>query len=147
MIVHKVSTGNRTGHEPQIGAHQKIYIGCAAWDTGYRDMMVSFKQRWGFYTKNTFDFLTHDRRELALDQWKESVRKTIRRANGVMMLVSNHTASDACAAWEIDCAVSNDIPIVGVDIRKKCEGAIPTELVGKMTKYGWEWFAAFIDGL
>ena len=64
-----------------------------------------------------------------------------------MILISEHTASDYAIAWEIDYALSKSIPIVGVDVRKKREGELPEKLVGKITKFGWEWFADFIDGL
>jgi hypothetical protein len=64
-----------------------------------------------------------------------------------MIIVSEHTASDSGAIWEIDCALSNTVPIVGVDIRKDADSKIPKQLIGKMTRYGWEWFADFIDGL
>ncbi len=68
-------------------------------------------------------------------------------SDGMMMIVSTNTADDGAAALEIDCALSHNVPIVGVDVRYKFEGKIPEKLVGKMTKYGWEWFAKFIDGL
>lgn len=74
-------------------------------------------------------------------------RKKIRNSDGVMIMVSKHTETDYGAVWEIDCALSNNVPVVGVDIREFAEGKIPKKLVGKMTRYGWEWFAEFIDGL
>jgi len=36
---------------------------------------------------------------------------------------------------------------VGIDVDKNPEGNIPEKLVEKMTKYDWEWFAQFINGL
>jgi hypothetical protein len=147
MIIHNVIIGKRTKDQSSQGKHKKIYVGCAESDIRYRDMMVNFKQRWGFYTNNTFDFLTCDRSGLESDQWKQIVEKKIRKSDGVMIMVSEHTALDSDATWEIDCALSNTVPIVGVDIRKDPDGNIPKKLVGKMTRYGWEWFAEFIDGL
>lgn len=147
MIVHKVTAEKRTTNRDLHGAYKKIYVGCAEFDIRYRDMMVNFSQRWGFYTKDGFDFLTHDRRGLGPDQWKPAVEEIIRKSNGVMMLVSDRTAADSDTAWEIDCALSNDVPIVGVDIRKNPHADVPGKLAGKMTKYGWEWFADFIDEL
>jgi hypothetical protein len=147
MLVHNVKTGKRTKKQVSKGEHKKIYVGCAESDIRYRDMLVNFRQRWGFYTNNTFDFLTSDRNGLETDQWEQMVEKTIRESNGVMIVVSEDTSLDSGAIWEIDCALSNAVPIVGVDIRKDPDGTIPEKLVGKMTRYGWEWFAEFIDGL
>lgn len=147
MIVHNVITGKQTKTQSSQREHKKIYVGCAGSDIWYRDMMVNFKQRWGFYINNTFDFLTSDRSGLEPDQWKQIVEKTIRKSDGVMIMVSEHTAFDSDAAWEIDCALSNTVPLVGVDVRKDFNGNIPKKLVGRMTRYGWEWFAKFIDSL
>ncbi len=64
-----------------------------------------------------------------------------------MTIVTSHTALDSLAIWEIDCAVTNNVPIAGIDVGKNSENIIPQKLVGKMTRYGWEWFATFINGL
>jgi hypothetical protein len=108
-------------------------------------MMVNSKQRWGFYADNTFDFLTSERSKSQSEQWKQIVEGKIRKSDGIMILVSEHTGKDSGATWEIECALSNTVPIVGVDIRKDPDSNIPRKLVGKMTRYGWEWFAEFID--
>ena len=147
MIVHKVTTEKREKDQRSQGAHKRIYVGCAESDIPRRDMMISFRQRWQFYINNTFEFLTYDGSGPEQDRWKRVVEETIRKSDGVMILVSEHTASDFGVAWEIDCAVKNTLPIVGVDIRNRSAGNIPKKLVGKMTRYGWEWFAMFIDGL
>lgn len=147
MIVHHVTIGKRAKNRNAERQHKKIYVGCAESDIRYRDMMVNFKQRWSFYTNHSFDFLTSDRSGLEPHLWKQIVEETIRESDGVMIMVSEHTASDSGATWEIDCALAKSIPIVGVDIRKDPHNGIPKKLVGKMTRYGWEWFAEFIDGL
>ncbi|MBU3952945.1 MAG: TIR domain-containing protein [Proteobacteria bacterium] len=147
MIVHEVKIGKPAPNRIAKGEHKKIFVGCAEPDIRYRDMLVNFRQRWEFYTKNTINFLTFDRNDLEPSQWKHAVEKIIRESDGVMVIVSKHTKSDFLANWEIDCALSNTIPIVGVDIGKNPEGIIPKKLVGKMTRYGWEWFARFFDGL
>ncbi|MBT3486078.1 hypothetical protein [Desulfobacula sp.] len=64
-----------------------------------------------------------------------------------MFIISADTEIDPIAIWEIDCAISKGIPITGVDVGKNPEGTIPEKLIGKMTKYGWEWFAMFINQL
>lgn len=147
MLVNDVKIGKRSKNKSSQGEHKKIYVGCAESDIRYRDMLVNFRPRWSFYTTNTFDFLTSDQSGLETDKWRQMVEKTIRESDGVMIVVSEDTALDSGATWEIDCALSNAVPIVGVDIRKDPDGTIPDKLVGKMTRYGWEWFAEFIDGL
>jgi hypothetical protein len=147
MIVHNVVIGKQADNQNSQGEQKKIYVGCADSDIRYRDMLINYRQRWNFYSNNLFDFLTSDRSGLELEQWKQIAEKKIRNSDGVMILVSKHTETDYGTAWEIDCALLNNVPIVGVDIRKFADGNIPKKLVGKMTRYGWEWFTEFIDGL
>lgn len=147
MIVHKVAVGMKTDTSTEPGEHKNIYVGCAECDIRYRDMLVNARQRWGFYTRNTFDFTTGDRNGAETERWRRIVEKRIRESDGVMILVSGQTASDGAALWEIDCALSNAVPVVGVDVRKNPASRIPEKLIGKMTRFGWEWIADYIDGL
>ncbi|MBU0960695.1 MAG: TIR domain-containing protein [Proteobacteria bacterium] len=147
MIVHNVKIGNQESKQVSDREHKKIYVGCAESDIRYRDLLVYGRHRWELYSKPTIDFLTLDRKEMELVQYKPIVEKTIQRANGVMILISAQTSKDSLALWEIDCSLSNKIPIVGVDIRQNSESDIPTKLAEKMTRYGWEWFAEFFNGL
>lgn len=147
MIVHQVKIGEPKKDRVIQGRHKTIYVGSSKNDIKYRDMLVNFRQRWEFYLKGTLDFSTCDYDDLKPDQWKWIAEKKIYESDGMMMIVTTNTADDGAAAWEIDCALSHNVPIVGVDIRYKFEGKIPEKLVGKMTRYGWEWFAEFIDGV
>jgi hypothetical protein len=147
MIVHNVIIGKQVSGKTTARDHKKMYVGCAESDVRYRDMLVNFRHRWELYSEATIDFLTFDRKGMKRIQCKSIIEQTIRGVDGVMMIVSAQTLTDPLALWEIDCSVSHNIPIVGVDIGKNSEENIPKSLVGKMTKYGWEWFAEFINGL
>ncbi len=48
-----------------------------------------------------------------------------------MMIVSAQTNMDEAALWEIDCAVSHAVPIVGVDVGQNPDNDIPENLRGK----------------
>lgn len=147
MIVHNVKTGKQISVHISDRENKKIYVGCAESDIRYRDLLVYGRHRWELYSNPTIDFLTLDRKEMELVEYKPIVEKAIQRVDGVMIIVSAQTSKDPLALWEINCSMSNSIPVVGVDIRRNSEGNIPTNLAGKMTKYGWEWFAAFFNGL
>lgn len=147
MIVHNVKIGKQISGQVSDRENKKIYVGSAESDIRYRDMLVYGRHRWELYSNPTLDFLTLDRKEMEWVQYKPIVEKVIQGVEGVMMIVSAQTSKDPLALWEIDCSLSNQIPIVGVDIRRKSEGNIPTNLAGKMTNYGWEWFAEFLNGL
>jgi len=148
MIVHEVKIGRSKAADQHLqGRHKTIYVSSAKADLKYRDMLLYFRHRLEFYLEGTLDFITCDHNKSKPEQWEQTAEKKIINSDGVIMLVSENTVLDEAADWEIECALSNDVPIAGVDIRNKFEGKIPEKLVGKMTRYGWEWFATFIDGL
>ena len=147
MIVHNVKIGEQISEQVSERSHKKIYVGSAESDIRYRDMLVYGRQRWEFYSNHAIDFITLDREGIELVHHKPMVEKAIQSADGVMMIVSAQTSQDPLALWEIDCSLSNGVPIVGVDVRPKSDGIIPADLEGKMIKYGWEWFAEFFNAL
>jgi hypothetical protein len=146
MIVHEVRVGESGHQHPFTNRHRTVYVGSADSDIKYRDMLVYFRHRWELYTDGYLNFVTCDD-QLSRKEWRRETGNKIRHSDGVMMIVSEHTVKDENALWQIDYAVINKTPIVGVDIRNNFEGDIPEKLVGKMTKYGWEWFAEFINRL
>ncbi|WP_024334842.1 hypothetical protein [Desulfotignum balticum] len=147
MIVHNVKIGKKTSEYLSIRENKKIYVGSAESDIRYRDMLVNGRHRWELYSKPSIDFFTFDRKGMELSQCKPIVEKKIRGVDGVMIIVSDQMSSDPLVLWEIDCSVANKIPLVGVDIGKNTYNLIPKGLERKITKFGWEWFSEFIDGL
>ena len=99
MIVHKVKIGEQKPGYIVGRNHKKIYVGCAESDTQYRDILVYGRHRWELYSKPTIEFLTADRQEMDLRQYKPMVEQVIREADGVMMIVSRQTSTDPLALW------------------------------------------------
>ncbi len=147
MIVHEVKIGEPSTKFKLTDKHRVVFVGSANSDLKYRDMLVYGRHRWELYTNGSLDFTTCDRNGLTNEQWKQKVEEKIIHANGVMILVSENTIKDESALWQVDCAIENKTPIVGVDVRNRGEGEIPEKLIGKMTRYGWEWFTEFINEL
>ncbi len=149
LIIHKVGIG---AHDKGINTkreHKKIYIGGAESDKRYRDMIEFGKQTWEFHTKPTIEFLTFDREECQeITHCRPLIETRINKADGVMLIVTTKTQKDALACMEIDCSISNNIPIVGIQIDKyQKKDLIPARLSGKLITFGWEWFAGFINKL
>ena len=144
MLVHKVKIG---APAPKIldAPHRTLFVGCGTKDLKYRDMLVHFRHRWEFYIRGTLGFTTCDPGPGT--QWHGTAERKIRDAHGVFILVSEHTAADPHARWQIEKALDLGVPMAGVDIRNRFEGEIPEGLNQRMTRYGWEWFAEFINGL
>jgi len=134
MIIHKIKLKEDTDNK--ISEYKKIYISCSSKDIKTRDLLISFKQRWSFFTTNTFDFL-----------YSETNIDNLIKCDGIMVLVSKNIKGDLVVSNEILFALENRIPLVGVDIRQKEDEYVPEVLKNKMIKYGWEWFSDFIDSL
>ncbi|HCY83835.1 MAG TPA: hypothetical protein DHV36_01740 [Desulfobacteraceae bacterium] len=147
MIVHTVKIGSKTSDPRPFREHKLIYVGCAVSDIRYRDMLMNGSHRWALYSEPTIDFITVDRDGKTWPQYRQIVADKIRDADGVMIIVSGNTLSDPLVQWEIRCAVSNDLPITGVDVGRCAKENIPNDLKGKMIRFGWEWFAKFFNGL
>ena len=147
MIVHNVVVGKKSAAQNKDREHKRIYVGCAEADIRYRDMLVNFRHRWELYSRPTIEFVTFDRNEAEIAECKAPVEEAMNGVDGVIVIVSSQTSADPLALWVIDSAVANDIPIVGIDIGKHSDDDIPSKLVGKITKYGWEWFAEFFNNL
>lgn len=134
MIIHKVSSKEDTDHK--VSEHKKIYVSCTGKDIKNRDTLIGFKQRWSFFTTNTFDFLC-----------SAASTDELLKCDGIMVLVSKNIENDQVVSNEISFALENNIPITGVDIRQRDYEYIPEALQNRMIKYGWEWFSDFIDSL
>ena len=147
MIVHNVKIGKKALTQVSDRDHKKIYVEYAESDIRYRDILVNGRHRWELYSKPTIEFFTLDQKEMALDKYMPIVENAVKGVDGVMIIVSAQTVKDPLSLYEIDCSLAHRIPIVGVDIRRNSDGIIPTNLEGKMTKFGWEWFAEFFNGL
>ncbi len=147
MITHIVRHNNKCITKP--GEHKKVYVCYALSDIKKRDLLISFKQRWEFYTNNTFDFIYIDKdlESYSSNDFIENITNCLKNCDGMMALISNNIKEDYLFEQELSIAIESNIQMVGIDIRKKDEGFIPDILQDKMIKWGWEWFSEFIDSL
>jgi len=93
-------------------------------------MLVFGRQRWEFYTAGTLDFTD-----------------TLDKADCAMIVVTENTLEDQRILSLINEILARNLPVVGVDMAKQPGVSIPEKLLGKMTKYGWEWFAEFVNNV
>ena len=79
--------------------------------------------------------------------WKERVRTRIRGCDGVIALISKNTPSAAGERWEIQCAIDEGKPLLGLWIYKG-DRTEPDVMKGqKIVVWTWEAIADFIDSL
>lgn len=125
MIVHEVKIGKPSDQFKLTDKHRTVYVCSAGSDLKYRNMLVFGRHRWELYTNGSLDFTTCDRDGMTEKYWKQKLKEKIIHADGVMILVSENTVMDENALRQIDCAIYNKVPIVGVDIRNRFEERYP----------------------
>lgn len=123
---------------------KKVFISFAIEDKFARDHLVHQSEDnrapFSFYdmsVKNPWD-----------NSWKTLCRERIKQCDGVVALLSKRTRLADGAKWEMQCAVDEEIPIIGVHIHKDDKGQIPSELEGKkIINWTWDGIKSFIDSL
>lgn len=120
-----------------------VFIAFAKKDEGIRNLFTG--QR--VHPDSPFEFTDMSVKDPYDKEWKERVRTRVRRSDGVIALISSNTPSATGQLWEIECAVDEDKPLLGIwiedDYRTK-----PSEMGGAPCKvWTWDNVAAFIDSL
>ena len=94
-----------------------------------------------------FEFVDMSVKEPYDKEWKERVRTRVRRSDGVIALISSNTPDADGQLWEIECAVDEDKPLLGIWIEDGYRTKPPE--MGTAPCKGWTWdnVAAFIDSL
>ena len=127
-----------------MAKNDRVFISFAVEDKWARDYLVGQAKN----EKTPFSFTDMSVKEPFDSQWKTNCRRVIKGCDGVIALLSTHTRSAEGARWEMQCAVEESIPIIGVHVDKDKKGAIPPELAGKkVIEWTWDGIAKFLNGL
>lgn len=99
------------------------------------------------HPRSPFSFTDMSVKDSYSSEWKERVRTRIRRSDGVIALISSWTPRATGQLWEIECAVAEKKPLLGVWVEKGYRTR-PTQL-GRAACIEWTWpgIANFIDSL
>lgn len=127
-----------------MAANDRIFISFAVEDATYRDLLKGQAKN----DESPFDFVDMSVKEPWDSQWKTKCRTKIKGCDGAIALLSKNTWNADGARWEMNCAVEEGIPIIGVHIHKDDKGAIPPELKGnKVIEWTWDGIKSFLDSL
>ena len=123
---------------------KNIFISFAIEDKFARDHLVNQAEQ----ARVPFSFADMSAREAWDNSWKTRCRERIKQCDGVVALLSPRTRLADGAKWEMQCAIEEGIPIMGVHIHKDNKGQIPSELDGeKVIEWTWDGIKRFIEGL
>lgn len=120
-----------------------IFVAFAIEDERQRD----FLKGQSLNTRSPFEYIDMSVKEAYDRDWQDRVRTRIRRADGVIALVSKNTLTSSGQKWEISCAKAEGKRLIGIwaytDDRTR-----PLELSGySIIPWTWQGIANFIDSL
>jgi hypothetical protein len=120
-----------------------VFIAFAKEDERTRDLFVGQRLHPG----TPFEWTDMSVKEPYAAEWKARVRTRIKRSDGVIALISSSTPAADGQLWEIQCAVEEDKPLLGIWIEKGYRTK-PSEMGGAPCK-DWTWDAVeqFIGSL
>ncbi len=120
-----------------------VFIAFAKEDESTRNLFTG--QR--VHPDTPFEFTDMSVKDPYDSEWKERVRTRVKRSDGVIALISSNTPSASGQIWEIECAVEEEKPLLGIWIedsyrtKPSAMGDAPCKV------WTWDNVAAFIDGL
>lgn len=120
-----------------------VFIAFAEEDEGTRNLFTG--QR--VHPDTPFDFIDMSVKEPYDSGWKERVRTRIRRSDGVVALISSNTPMADGELWEIECAVDEQKPLLGIWIEEGYHMKPPVMGGAPCKEWTWENVADFIDSL
>ncbi len=98
--------------------------------------------------KVPYDFVDMSVKEPWSNAWKTKCRTKIKGCDGVIVLITENLKQADGAIWEIECAIEEKVPVLGVYMKACTSSDSPSELNGiKKIKWTWEGIATFVNCL
>jgi hypothetical protein len=122
---------------------KRVFIAFAKEDERIRDLLKGQSLN----TASDFEYDDMSVKDPYSSEWKERVRTRIRGSNGVIALISKETPTASGEIWEIECAIAEKKPLLGLWIYKG-DRTEPTVMQGqKIVVWTWPAITQFIDSL
>lgn len=122
---------------------KRIFIAFAKEDERIRDLIKGQS----LHVDTEFEYIDMSVKEPYDSEWKDRVRTRIRGSDGVIALLSKNSPAADGELWEIQCAIDEAKPLVGLYIYKE-DKTTPTIMNGqKCITWTWDGLADFINGL
>ncbi len=126
-----------------MAAKKRIFVGFAVEDRQARDLLRG-QSRLGDCPIEYTDFAV---KEPWSSSWKTQCRQRIKGCDGMIALLSKRVRNADGARWEIQCAIEEEVPVLGVHIHKG-DTYRPPEIPGKgVIAWTWDGIANFINRL
>lgn len=98
--------------------------------------------------KVPYEFVDMSIKEPFDEKWKTNCRSRIKGCDGAIALISKNTKKADGELWEIDCAKSEKIPLLGIYIKEATSTDKPDNMYGVLCKeWTWDNVKDFIESL
>ncbi len=94
-----------------------------------------------------FEFIDMSVKQPYVTEWKQRVRTRVRRSDGVVALISHNTPKATGELWEIQCAVEEKKPLMGIWIEDGYKVKPLVMSSAPCKKWTWSNVASFIERL
>ena len=122
---------------------KRVFIAFAKEDEACRDLLKGQSLN----TDSPFEYVDMSVKEPYDSDWKERVRTRVRACDGVIALISENTPTASGEIWEINCAIDEGKPLLGIWAYKD-DRTRPDVMSGQTIKpWTWDAIAEFIDSL
>jgi len=106
--------------------HPKVFISFAVEDERYRDYLVGQAKN----EKTPFKLKDSSLHEPFSNAWKTQTREIIQGSDVLVCMIGKDTYRAEGALWEIQAALEEGIPVIGVHVNKAPKGRVPRPLKG-----------------
>lgn len=122
---------------------KRVFIAFAKEDERIRDLIKGQS----LHANTDFEYVDMSVKEPYDTKWKEHVKTRIRSSNGVIALLSKNSPLATGQLWEIQCAIDEQKPILGLYIYKE-DRTKPSIMDGiKCEVWTWDVLTKFINGI
>lgn len=139
----ELTRDRRTSRRQEMANSKTVFIAFAKEDEAARNLFTGQRVN----ANTPFEFIDMSVKEPYLTEWKQRVRTRIRRSDGVIALISRSTPKATGEHWEIQCAVEEKKPLLGIWIENGYR--VKPSVMGSAPCKNWTWpnVASFIQGL
>ena len=127
-----------------MALNNRVFVSFAIEDKWAKEYLVGQARN----ERTPFSFTDMSIKEPFDERWKTRCRSVIKGCDGMVALLSSNTWRADGARWEMQCAVYEGVPLIGVRTDSRSKGAIPPELSGrKVIEWSWDGIAKFLKDL
>ena len=127
-----------------MATKNRIFITFAIEDKWARDYLVGQARN----ENSPFEFVDMSVKEPWKEDWKTACRTKMRGCDGVIAIITKNSPNASGQKWEMSCAVSEKIPMIGLRAQSNDFTTPPSEFGNnRIIPWTWKDIAAFINSL